>query len=324
MLSLKFKNVYINDYFSVVGPLEKESRLKKIDIGMDDYYFGEKTFEKAEVKMQRVAIKEILDRNYLCNKDVNLLVGGDLTNQIAITNVVAKEYSIPFLGIYSACATFAESLIVGSTYLERSNIKKVITVVSSHNLTAERQFRYPVEYGAPKPHTATFTSTGAVASYLSNVPSNIKVETATIGKVIDLGIDDANHMGAVMAPAAANTLMEHLRDTNREWNYYDLILTGDLGCIGGKIFCDYLKTNYGIDIKNHMDAGCELYLNSQDTYAGASGPSCIPLVLYNKILTQKKYKKILIIATGALHSPTLVNQRNTIPAIAHAVSLEVI
>lgn len=321
---MKFKNVYLNDYFTVVGPLENMSCLRKIDLKMDDYYFGEKTFELAEVKMQKIVIDNIIKRNNLKVSDIDVLIGGDLTNQIAISNYSAKDYNIPFLGVYSACATFAESLILGSILVDSNKMKKVMGITSSHNLTAERQFRYPVEYGAPRPHTSTFTATGAVSTLLSKKESNIKIESATIGVPVDLGITDANNLGSAMAPAAASTILKHLNKMKRDASYYDLVLTGDLGCVGSKIMEDYLNQTYNIRLKKYLDAGCELYLDSQKTYAGGSGPSCLPIVLFNKILLNKKYKKILIVATGALHSPTTVNQRNTIPGIAHAISLEVL
>ena len=323
MSSKKYKNVYLDDYFTIVGPLEKESHVKKYNLAMDDYYYKEKTFEQAEVKMQSDVVNNLKKNNSLNDSDIDLLVGGDLTNQIAVSSYNAKNYNIPFLGVYSACATFPEELILASNFVDCSGFKKVITVVSSHNLTAEKQFRYPVEYGAPRPHTSTFTTTGAIATLVGRKESKIKIESSTIGVAIDMDISDANHMGAVMAPAAASTLMRHLTDLKRDASYYDLILTGDLGCVGGKIFQDYLETNYGVHLKNYLDAGCELFLDSQETYAGGSGPACLPLVLFCKILTNKKYKKILIIGTGALHSTTFVNQKMSIPAIAHAISLEV-
>ena len=323
MASKQFKNIYLNDFVTLVGPLEKESHLKKYNLIMDDYYYGEKTFEQAEIKMQKSVIDQLLKQNSLKNADISLLVGGDLTNQIAITSYSAKNYNFPFLGLYSACATFVESLIVAATFVE-SGCKKVIGVTSSHNLTAEKQFRYPIEYGAPRPHTATFTTTGAISTLISKKESKLKIEAATIGTPVDMGISDANNMGAVMAPAAASTLMLHLTELKRDINYYDLILTGDLGCVGAKILEDYLLTNYNIKMKKYLDAGCELFLSSQETYAGGSGPACLPLVFFNKILTTKKYKKILLIATGALHSVALVNQANPIPGIAHAISLEVL
>ena len=324
MASTKYKNIYLTDYVTLGGPLERESHLKNFDFVMDDYYYGEKTFEQAEIKMQGDVIDKILEKNALKNSDVSLLVGGDLNNQIAITSYNAKNYNFPFLGVYSACATFVESLIVASNFVNFLGYRKILTITSSHNLTAEKQFRYPIEYGAPKPHTATFTTTGAVATLVSKKESKIKIESSTIGTPVDMGISDANHMGAVMAPAAASTLMMHLQELNRNADYYDLILTGDLGCVGKKISKDYEESSHNMKIKKYLDAGCELFLDSQETYAGGSGPACLPLVLFNKILTTKKYKKILIIATGALHSVALVNQAKPIPAIAHALSLEVL
>lgn len=324
MASVKYKNIYLNDYYTIVGPMEKESKLRNYDIALEDYYYKENTFEQAEIKMQKIVVDNILFKNNLKNSDIDLLVGGDLTNQISITNYSAKNFNIPFLGLYSACATFPESLIVAANFLDNINYKKIIAVTSSHNLTAEKQFRYPIEYGSPKPHTATFTATGSVATLISKVPSKVKIESSTIGTPVDMGINDANNLGAVMAPAAVSTLNRHLVELKRNVDYYDLILTGDLGCVGGELFKELLKRNHNIKTKKHLDAGCELFLKSQETYAGGSGPACLPLVLFNKIFTSKKYKKILIIGTGALHSPTLVNQRSSIPAIAHAVSLEVL
>lgn len=324
MASLKFNNTYLNDWLTLAGPLESDSKLKKIDIKIDDYYFGEKTFEQAEARMQRIVIDSLINRYKLTKKDIDLIVGGDLLDQISATSYANLDNPISILGIYSACATFPESLIVGSMFLQDRNIKKVLSITSSHNLTAERQFRYPIEYGSPKPHTSTFTTTAAISTLMSKEAGKIKIESATIGKITEMGIKDANNMGAVMAPAAARTLYEHLKDLKRELNYYDLILTGDLGCIGSEIFKEFCYQNYNLKLKRHLDAGCELYLKSQDVYAGGSGPACLPLVLFNKILTIGKYKKILIIGTGALHSKTFVNQKSTIPAIAHAVSLEVI
>ena len=324
MASIKFSNIYMEDYYSIVGPVEKDSRLKYYDMALNDYYFGESTFEKAEIKMQKLAIDNILNKHNYNTNNIDLLIGGDLLNQISATSYNAKNYDIPFLGLYSACSTFTEGLIVGANFLSNNGFKKALIITSSHNLTAERQFRYPVEYGSPKAFTSTITSTGAVSTLLTKEKAKIKIESATIGRTVDLGVNDVNHLGAAMAPAAATTLKQHLVELNRDSNYYDLILTGDLGCVGADIFKEFVKKTYNIVLKNHLDAGCELFLKSQDKYAGASGPVCLPLVLFNRILKQKKYKKILIIATGALHSPTMINQHLTIPSIAHAVSLEVL
>lgn len=323
MASLQFNNVYIKDSFTIAGPLESEGQIRKFDLCMDDYYYGEKTFIDAEVKMQRVVIDNLLYRNKL-GKQIDLIIGGDLSNQLTITNFAVKNFDIPFLGVYSACASFAESLIIASNFIESNVLKHAIAITSSHNLNAERQFRFPIEYGAPRANTTTFTATGAVGALLTNEKSNIKIECATIGKIEDYEQKDATHMGAVMSPAAVSVLMNHLQDLKRNIEYYDVILTGDLGEIGCTIFKEFLKINHDIKIKNHMDAGCEIFLKSQEVYSGSSGPVTLPLVLFNKILKNKKFKKILIIATGSLHSKDTTNQKKTIPSIAHAVSLEVL
>lgn len=323
MASLKFNNVYIVDAFSIAGPLESEGQIRKFDLTMEDYYYKEKTFIDAEIKMQRIVIENLLYRNKLA-KQIDLLIGGDLSNQITITNYAAKHFNIPFLGVYSACASFAEGLIVAGNFIESKGIKNAIVLTSSHNLNAERQFRFPIEYGAPRASTTTFTATGAVGAIVTNTKGKIKLESATIGNVLDFDQYDATHMGAVMAPSAVQVLMKHLNDLQRNVDYYDVILTGDLGKIGVEIFHECLKSGYGIKIKNHLDAGCELFLSSQEIYSGASGPVTLLLVLFNKILKNKKYKKILVIATGSLHSKDTTNQKKVIPSIAHAVSLEVL
>ncbi len=324
MASKKLTNIYIKDAFSLAGPVEKEGAIKDYDIVIDDYYYHTKTFEQAEIKMQQVVIDGILQRHNLLHSDIDLLISGDLSNQISVSSYAASRYNIPFLGVYSACASFVESLLVASEIMEGKRKSNMLCVTSSHNLSAEKQFRFPIEYGAPKPNTTTFTATGAVCVLLTKEESKIKVDSYTVGTVVDLGCTDASHMGAVMAPAAAKVLIDHLLELNRKIDDYDLILTGDLGCIGAKIFREYVNRAYGLKIKNHLDAGCELYLKSQEeTYAGASGPVSLPLYLFNKVLKQKRPKKILLIGTGSLHNPFFMNQKLTIPAIAHAVSLEV-
>ena len=323
MASIKFNNVYIKDAFTVAGPLESEGQIRKFDLTLDDYYYGEKTFMDAEIKMQKVVIDNLLYRNKL-GKKIDLMLGGDLSNQLGITNYALKDFSYPFLGVYSACASFLESMIIAGQFIENETIKTALIITSSHNLNAERQFRFPIEYGAPRASTTTFTATGAVGSILTNEKTSIKVEAATIGKIEDYNQKDATHMGAVMTPAAASVLMDHLKDLKRTVDDYDLIVTGDLGAIGKNIFQEFLKTNYGIKIKNYMDAGCEIFLKSQEIYSGSSGPVTLPMVLFNKILKNKKYKKILLIATGSLHSKDTTNQKKSIPSIAHAISLEVL
>ena len=324
MASKKLSNIYIKDAYSIAGPVEQKGSIKNYDLVMDDYYYGEKTFEQAEIKMQKIVLENLLNKNKLSESKIDVLLGGDLINQVSISNYNASKFRIPFLGLYSACATYAEELIVGASLISGKLAKNIVALTSSHNLNAERQFRYPVEYGAVKKHTTTFTTTAAVSTLLTSEQTNIKIESATIGKALDMGVSDTNNMGAVMAPAAAETLNTHLLEMKRNINYYDLVLTGDLGLVGREIFLELLNKQYNINLKKYMDAGCEIYTKSQETYAGASGPVALPLVLFDKVLCCKRYKKILIIATGSLQSVQLANQKLGIPGIAHAVSLEVL
>ena len=317
MASFNYKNVYINNWYTIAGVYENNNTLIGVDRYLKDFYDGEKTFEDAEVKM----VKEVL--NNVVKNNTELIVGGDLMNQCTSTNSGVINDNISFLGLYSACATFVEGLIILSNFINNNNIKEGVNITSSHNLTSEKQFRFPVEYGAIKPIYSTFTATGSLGCVVSKNESNIKVVSSTIGSVVDMGIKDANNMGAVMAPAAVKTLMDHLKFTKTKVDDYDVILTGDLGKYGAKLFKKLLKIDYDINIKNHIDAGSILYKESQEKYSGGSGPVCLPLILFNKILKTKKYKKILVIATGSLHSPVLVNQKHSIPSIAHLVSLEV-
>ena len=310
-----FKDVYLTDYYVVAGPFEKESGVKNCDLYLEDDYYNEKTMEKAEAKMQKTILNKLID-----NK-TELIVGGDLTNQLTAFALSTMNISIPSMGMYSACATSASSLITLSTFIQSKLIKEGIFITSSHNLAAEKQFRFPVEYGAPKPARSSSTATAAVGIKLSKTPSKIKIVSATLGKTIDSYIKDAHNMGAVMALGAVKTLIEHLTITNTTIKDYDLILTGDLGKVGENIFKETLKQEYNLSIKNHFDAGAEFYKNFE--YAGASGTAAQALMLVTKYIHQKKYKKILYLATGSLHSPVLVNQKNTIPTVTHAIYLEV-
>lgn len=323
MASLIYKNVYLKDYSTTAGPYEKNGNLN-IKNTFDDFYNKEKTFENCEIKMQKDVIEELLSKNILSDQDINLLVGGDLMNQLSATSYNLRNFNFPFLGVYSACASFVESMLVLANAINLNDSKKGIAITSSHNLTSEKQFRFPIEYGTLKPERSTFTATGAAACLLTNEETKIKVESATIGKVVDYGIKDVHNMGAVMAPAAANTIATHLYDLKRDISYYDLVLTGDLGEVGSDILKEFLEKNNQIKLRKHIDAGTQIYKFDQPTFAGASGPVALPLVLFNKILKTKKYKKILVVGTGSLHSPVMCNQKNTIPAIAHAISLEVL
>ncbi len=313
MASFKLKKTYLGYSSSIT------SKNEKIDtkFTLDDYFIGEKTSENSEVKMQ----KRILD-DLEKQKKFDLIIGSDLSNQLGIINETMVSYDYPFLGIYNACSSYVEGLILSSTLLQSSKLKNIVTLVSSHNLDAERTFRYPIEYGSPLRPTQTFTATACVGSIVTKEETNITLDYCTIGRVIDYGIKDVNNMGAIMAPGAADTLIRHLKDTKRDVDYYDVILTGDLGKLGSELFREILNRN-DITIKKHLDAGSILITDKELTKQGGSGPVCLPLILTEKILKDKKYKKILIIGTGALHNTTLVNQKKSIPCISHAVSLEV-
>lgn len=319
MVSLRYENVYIKDWFSIAGPDEANGNIKNINLYLKDYYYGEKTFEKAEIKMQKTVINNLLQKN-----EFDLIIGGDLSNQLGVMNMSLKETNKSFLGIYNACSTFNEGLILASLFVNSNKTNNVCVLTSSHMLTSERQFRFPNEYNSMKSQASTITATGAVGAIISNVPTNYKITSATIGSVVDYGIKDVSNMGAVMAPACASVIASHLYSLNKTLDDYNLILTGDLGKLGVQLLKKVLKSDHGIISDNIVDAGSILYTEEQNKFMGGSGPVCLPLVLFNKFLKNKKIKRILVVATGALHNPTLINQKTTIPAIAHAVEIEVL
>ena len=330
-MTTKYNNVYIKDTYTVCGNYENDGPLAKyFDKKHEkDLYFGEKSWELAEVHLLKEAVNNIIKKNNLKEEDIDLLISGDLQNQIAASDYMARDYNIPFMGIFEACATSAEGLILGSTFIEGKKAKKVLVTTSSHNMASEKQFRNPTEYGTPKPKTATFTVTGSVGILLTSEKSKIKIESSTIGRVVDMGIKDVNHMGAVMAPAAAEVIYRHLKDTKRDASYYDLILTGDLGIYGKNILKDYLKEKYNVTLgDNYNDCGTMIYdLDKQPVLAGGSGPVCSALVNFGYIykeMLKGKYKKVLIVPTGAIFSPTMFFQKQSIPGIANCVSLEAI
>ena len=272
----------------------------------------------------------IIIRQNITKEKIDILISGDLQNQITASSYAAKDYEIPFIGVYSACATSTQSIILASTIIESKKAKNIICTTSSNNLVSEKQFRNPVEYGAPSPKTKTFTSTGGASILLTNEKTNIKITSGTIGKIIDLNQNDPNHMGAVMAPAAADTIYNHLKNNNEKVSDYDLILTGDLGIYGKKILKEYMDQKYKIKLgENYDDCGTMLYdiKNQKEITAGGSGPVCSALVTYGYIYNQmkkKNLKKVLFVATGALFSPTFIYQKQNILSIAHAITMEVV
>lgn len=328
-MTFKYKNVYFNETATVTGPYENNGPIGQyFDKHYDDLYFGTKNWEEAESKLIEDSVEILLTKMKCTKFDIDVHISGDLLNQLVATNYAANNLKIPLIGIYGACSISSLGMILAANMVEAKQIKNAIVTASSHNAAAEKQFRYPVEYGGPKPKSTTFTCTGGTAVYVSSEKKGIKIESGTLGTVMDLGIKDAYSMGAVMAPAAAKVIHDHLMDMKRTVDYYDLILTGDLGLYGKKILIDYMEQEHNIKLNNYNDCGVMLYdLQKQDVYSGASGPACAPLVLYSSIFNQMKsneIKKVLYVATGALMSTTKVNEKCTIPSIAHAISLEVI
>lgn len=328
-MTYKYNNVYLDEVSTVVGPYEAKGPLgNKFDKSYKDLYNGEKTWEQAEAHLLDESIDILLNKSNKKSSEIDLIISGDLLNQITSSSYGVLKYNRPFLGVYSACASSVEGIIIASSMIDSKKIKNCVVSTSSHNMSSEKQFRNPTEYGAPKPKTATFTSTGGASVLLTNKKTKIKVESSTIGTVVDMEQNDPLNMGAVMAGAAALTIYKHLTDLNRDPSYYDLILTGDLGMYGKEILIDYMKSEYNIDIsKNYNDTGTMLYdfKNQKEVNAGGSGPVCCPLVCYSSIipmLKSKKINRVLIVATGALFSPINVFQHKNINSISHAVVLE--
>lgn len=327
-MTFRYNNVYLSHVSTVAGPFEAKGPFGRFyDKVYDDFYCGTDSWEQAECRMLIDSVDLLLYKANKLKNDIDLHISGDLLNQIVSTNYASASLKIPLIGIYSACSTSVLGMIIGSNMIDKDQIRNCIVSTSSHNNGAEKQFRQPVEYGGPKRKTSTFTITGAASFLLTSKKTNIKIESSTIGTVVDLGVTDANNMGAAMAPSAAKTIYDHLKNTKRSHEYYDLILTGDLGVYGKKILKEYMKIEYNIDLKNYDDTACMVYdLENQKVFAGGSGPACLPLVfnsyIYPKMLSGE-LKRVLLIPTGALLSTTMVNQKLSIPSISHAISLEV-
>lgn len=311
--------------YSVVGQKEGNGNLKDyFDYVLKDDTFGEKTFENAERKMIEHAILNALDKAGLRTKDLDLLVCGDLLNQIISSSFAAREFDLTFLGLYGACSTMAEALAVGSVFIDGKYFDNVACATGSHFSTVERQYRFPLELGNQRPPVSQWTVTGAGCTVLSSGHSDKEIVNATFGKVTDFGINDVNNMGAAMAPAAMSTLIKHFEDTNTTPDDYDLIVTGDLGKLGSEILLDLME-NKGYKLKdNYNDCGQMIFNNNQKAYQGGSGCGCSAVVLNSYILKKMdegKFKRVLFAATGALLSTLSSQQGNTIPGICHAVEI---
>ncbi len=311
---------------TVAGPKEScDSISEFFDTKLSDDTYGEKTFEKAESKMSYTAIKNAIIKAKLGTNDVDAIVGGDLLNQLIATTFASRNFTCGYLGLYNACATFTEALTIGATLIDGGYLNNVVCVTSSHFSSAERQYRYPLELGCTRPPQAQWTVTGAGASVLSLNGNGPKIVSATIGKVVDYGVTDANNMGAAMASAAADSIVDHLKNSNKNPNDYNLIITGDLGTLGSRV-CKDLTWEKGFDIENqHVDCGELVYNICEDEYQGGSGAGCSSVVFNSYIydrLIKKEFDRILLVATGALLSSVSSQQGESIPGIAHVVEVE--
>lgn len=328
MSTLIFDNVYIDSSAIVGCKMEKEGPLAEyFDILYDDLYCNERTFEKAEQHLVKDAFNQVFKKSKLNQKDIDIMFGGDLLNQITTSSYISKDYNIPFIGTFSACSSFTLTLGLASSYVNFGYANNAIAFTSSHNGTAERQFRYPLEYGVQKKETTTYTVSAGCCTIVTNQKRDIRVRSFTIGKVNDGGITDSNDMGNAMAISAYDTIKTHFEDLGINKDYYDLIVTGDLSSFGKITLLELFKRD-NVILDNYQDCGLMIYnLDKQKVFAGGSGCGCcasVTMGLLKDKLEKRELKKILVVATGALLSTTSVGQKQTIPSIAHAVGLEVV
>ncbi len=313
-------------FASVCGSKESEGVIGEYaDVTLSDDMFGESTYEKAECKMLTTAVANSISKAGKGESDVDVLLSGDLLNQIISASFTARNYGFPFLGLYSACSTMSESLMLGAALVNAGYADCAVAATGSHFATAERQYRYPLEQGTTRPPQSQWTVTGAGACVISH-GGKIKIPCATMGRVVDWGVSDVNNMGAAMAPAAADTVIRHFRNTDTAPDDYDMILTGDLGALGSRIFKD-LTWEKGFDLaRNHVDCGEIIYKVIEDEFQGGSGAGCSATVLNSYVFSKMQsglYGRVLFAATGALLSTVSSGQGESIPCISHAVQLEI-
>ncbi|WP_128895885.1 stage V sporulation protein AD [Longirhabdus pacifica] len=313
---------------AVVGPVEGKGPLAEdFDKIYDDLLLHQDSWEKAERKLMLEAAKIAIKKSGMKSEDIQFYIGGDLMDQIVSSSFSARQLGIPFLGVFGACSTAMESLALAAMMVDSSKATAVLAGTCSHNASAEKQFRYPTEYGSQKPPSAQYTVTGAGASIVQAKGRGPLITSATIGKVIDLGVKDPFQMGAAMAPSAVDTIEAHCRDLNIAPGEYDLIVTGDLAKIGHSLALDlFAEKNFPIDQTTYKDCGLMIYdIEKQEVQSGGSGCGCSASVTYGHILKQLQageYEKILVVATGSLLSPLTYQQGESIPCVAHAVALQ--
>lgn len=317
----------IHAWASIAGPKEAIGPLKSYYDGVSkDAYFGQKTWEQGEQHMQQLVLQKLVNKAGITFSDIQMVFSGDLLNQCIGSSFALKNKNIPHLGLYGACSTMAESLLLGSMIVSGGFGDQVVAMTSSHFASSERQYRFPLNYGGQRTPTAQWTVTGSGAVLLGCEGNGPRVTGCTIGTVVDLGITDANNMGAAMAPAAKATILTHFKDFGTTPDDYDLIVTGDLGQTGSELLRTLCMLD-GISIGGkHVDCGTMVFdKNSQDVHSGGSGCGCSGIVLCGYLLSKLKTKKInriLFCGTGALLSPTSTQQGLSIPGVCHAVIIE--
>lgn len=310
---------------TIAGPKECAGIVGEfVDRQLSDDMFGEDTFEKAECKMLSTAIDTAIANAGLRRSDIDVLFSGDLLNQIISASFAARDFNIPFLGVYSACSTMSESMLLAAAMVNAGYAKRAVAATGSHFASAERQYRYPLEQGTTRPPQSQWTVTGAGGCVIADKGEGISIVGGTIGKVVDFGVTDVNNMGAAMAPACADTLMRHFRDTGTSPDDYDMIVSGDLGALGSRILKD-LTWEKGYDIsRNHVDCGEIVYKVIEDEFQGGSGAGCSAVVFNSYIMAKLisgQFSRVLFAATGALLSTVSSGQGESIPCISHAVEL---
>ncbi len=317
---------YITSWASIVGPKEGAGAWKdEFDRILPDYLCGEASWEKAETKMLQDSVQLALSKQGLNPADAELFLAGDLLNQIISSTYAARELAIPYLGLYGACSTMAESCLLGAMLIDGGYYERVVTATSSHHYTAERQYRSPVEQGVQSVPSSQWTATAAGALVIQKAGAGPRISGVTVGKVIDMGQSDVGNMGAAMAPAAVDTIKVHFQDTGRQFEYYDLIVTGDLGKVGYTLAQELFVQQGVVPQPKYSDCGVLLYEGLAGVNSGASGCGCSGCMLAGPLLQRIKkgeINRLLFVATGALMSPTSTFQGESIPGIAHAVAIE--
>ncbi len=316
-------------YAAVVGKKEGEGPLGKcFDMVLGDDRCGLDTWEKAESHIQKVAVGLVLDKSGKKSEEIDGIFAGDLINQCTGSAFGIREFGIPYFGVYGACSTSVLAMINAAVFVDSGKMDIAVSSTSSHFCSAEKQFRFPLEYGGQRPPTAQWTVTGAGAVMISSQPerNSPRIEKAILGKMVDKGIADAGNMGAAMAPAAADTIAAFLTETQTSADNYDLILTGDLGRVGSELLYDLLEKEFNIDIREkHNDTGLMMYYpDEQDVHSGGSGCGCCASILCSKIMNELsagKLHRVLVVATGALLSAVSPFQGESIPGIAHGILL---